>query len=69
MVEEIVEVSDQFLIVLHFDKAFSLFDLADFFLVTLQLFLHLFVHPLQCFYFLIACLAWLSRLSFRLLTF
>ncbi len=69
MVEEVVEVCDQLLVVLHFDKAFGLLDLADLFLVALQLFLHLFIHPLQGFNFLIAGLAWLSRLSFRLLTF
>ena len=34
-----------------------------------QLFLHFFVYPLQCFYFLITCLAWLPRLILRLLTF
>ena len=58
MVEKVVEVSDQLLIVLHIDKAFGLLDLADFF-----------VYPLQCFYFLITCLAWLPRLILRLLTF
>ncbi len=69
MVKEVVEVSDQLLIVLHIDKAFGLLDLADFFLIALKLFLHFFVHPLQCFYFLITCLAWLPRLILRLLTF
>jgi hypothetical protein len=69
VVKEVVEVSDQLLIVLHIDKAFGFLDLADFFLVALKLFLHFFVYPLECFYFLITCLAWLPRLILRLLTF